>query len=213
MQLFPEQEQEIFIDGPIGLLQIIVASPKDISSNQIAVICHPHPQQSGTMHNKVVTTIHKSCEQLGMRTVRFNFRGVGKSEGQFAAGIGETEDVHAILTWLQQLYPHAEFLVAGFSFGAYIAYRLAALATHLPIKTLLTVAIPFYAPLAKLPEPTCQWIAVQALADEVVDNVAVKAWLINLTIKPKMIALEGASHFFHKRLIDLRELLIKALSE
>src|SRR6266481_7963290 len=112
------------IPGPAGPLEALTTCPA-VDAKAIAVICHPHPQYGGTMHNKVVHTLARGFGELGLRTVRFNFRGVEASAGEFAQGIGETEDVLAVLEWVRAHRPHDQVWLAGFSFGAYMAIRAA----------------------------------------------------------------------------------------
>jgi len=91
-----------------------------------AVVCHPHPQHGGTMRNKVVHTLARAFEIAGARSLRFNFRGVGLSEGVFGDIVGETEDALAVLNWVRERRPDDELWLAGFSFGAAVALRAAA---------------------------------------------------------------------------------------
>src|SRR5436189_4416294 len=95
-------------------------------SSMIGVVCHPHPLYQGTMHNKVVTTIAKAWQEMGMSTLRFNFRGVGLSEGEYGHGEGEQEDLKAVLNWILEQFPNAKICLGGFSFGAFIAAKVAA---------------------------------------------------------------------------------------
>ena len=99
MQFFPATETTFLLPGPAGDLEI-AAAPQD-GARATAIICHPHPLHGGTMTNKVVTTIARAFHELGLRTVRFNFRGVGKSAGKYAEGIGESDDLRAVITWVK----------------------------------------------------------------------------------------------------------------
>src|SRR5690349_14382972 len=89
-----------------------------------AVVCHPHPLHGGTMHNKVVYRIARGLRHAGLVVLRFNFRGVGASEGAHAHMTGEVEDARAALDWLRRRYPSLPFALAGFSFGARVITRL-----------------------------------------------------------------------------------------
>ena len=91
-----------------------------------AVVCHPHPLHGGTMHNKVVFRAAKAAWQAGLPTLRFNFRGVGKSTGSFSDGIGEREDVTAALDYLGTRFPAVPVCLIGFSFGASVGLRVGA---------------------------------------------------------------------------------------
>src|SRR5690625_6487933 len=130
-----------------------------------AVLCHPHPQHGGTMRNKVVTIMERSLRELGLRTLRFNFRGVGKSEGEFDDGAGELDDLLAVVDWVRRARPNDILWLGGFSFGGYIALKGA---QSLPVAQLLTIAPPVerYG-FADLQAPDCPWLCVQQDDDDV----------------------------------------------
>jgi uncharacterized protein len=115
------------LNGPAGRIETILWSvpsdPKVAPPALAAVVCHPHPLFGGTMHNKVVYQATKSIHQFGLPVVRFNFRGVGLSEGQHDNGHGEADDVHAVLDFLAEEFPGLPLLAAGFSFGAWVGLR------------------------------------------------------------------------------------------
>src|SRR3954468_24549832 len=110
------------IAGPAGAIECAIDSP-DGAPRGIAVVCHPHPQFGGTMDNKVVQTLARAFVQLGWRSVRFNFRGIGGSGGTWGDGRGEGDAALAVLTTFRgrSAEPPEPFLLAGFSFGAYVA--------------------------------------------------------------------------------------------
>src|SRR3990167_2550193 len=99
---FPEKETTLMLPGPVGKLEAIVAPGKGQETAIVAVICHPHSLFGGSMQNKVVHTVAKTLRDLGVATVRFNFRSVGGSDGAYDEGVGETDDVLAVLRWVQQ---------------------------------------------------------------------------------------------------------------
>ncbi len=213
--VFPSKSAEILLAGPAGKLQLLATSPtiELTASLSVAVICHPHPQFGGTMDNKVVTTLHRAFHDLGMRTVRFNYRGVGKSEGQFDEGVGETDDTLAVLDWVSQTCPNAKLYLAGFSFGAYVSYRVATQSAYREkLAYLLSITMPQYSGLATLPEPQCAWCLIQGEADEIVDAEAVFQWVKQLKSPPQVIKMPETSHFFHSKLVLLRETIIKQLT-
>ena len=115
------------LNGPAGLIEMILWSiPREAGANQpplAAVVCHPHPLYGGTMHNKVVYNAAKAIHQFGLPVVRFNFRGVGLSEGQHDAGQGEFEDMRSVLNFLAEEFPGVPLLAAGFSFGSWVGLR------------------------------------------------------------------------------------------
>ena len=117
--------ESLFLPGPAGKLEAILEEPEQESPVEAAVVCHPHPQGGGTMHNKVVYRLARGLRQSGCVVLRFNYRGVNLSEGEYAHGIGETADARAALDELRKRYVGLPLLAAGFSFGSRVALRLA----------------------------------------------------------------------------------------
>ena len=110
--------ESLAIAGPVGSLEALLEEPDHTEPRMAAVVCHPHPLYGGTMHNKVVYRIARGLRRAGVVVLRFNFRGVGKSEGEHAHMIGEIEDVRAALDFLRSRYPNLPYALAGFSFGS-----------------------------------------------------------------------------------------------
>ena len=203
---FPAERSEFFLRGPAGRLECAVDVPKPAEERAITVvICHPHPQHGGTMRNKVVTIIERSMRELGLRTVRFNFRGAGSSDGKFDDGYGETDDLFAVIEWVRHTRPHDQLWLAGFSFGAFITLRAA---SQLSLGQLISIAPPvdLYG-FSRLPRPECPWLVVQGDEDDVVSVDAVQSWAESTKPGPELIVMPNAGHFFHRRLMDLRGLL------
>ena len=117
--------ESLFIAGPAGKLEALLEEPETEAPVEAALVCHPHPQHGGTMHNKVVYRIARGLRRAGCAVLRFNYRGVNLSEGEYARGIGETEDARTVLNELKGRYPRLPVIAAGFSFGARVALRLA----------------------------------------------------------------------------------------
>ena len=113
------------IAGPAGKLEALLEEPEEGEPRFAALVCHPHPQHGGTMHNKVVYRIARGLRKTGGVVLRFNYRGVNLSEGTYADGVGELEDARVCLRFLRERYPELPFVVAGFSFGSRIALQLA----------------------------------------------------------------------------------------
>ncbi|MFZ0219608.1 MAG: alpha/beta fold hydrolase [Candidatus Aquirickettsiella sp.] len=202
----------LLLPGPTGQLEVMTTAP-EISRNPrtVAVICHPHPLFGGTLHNKVIYTLARCFNSLGLATVRFNFRGVGLSQGKYDHGNGENNDLLAVLAWLQESCPEHKIWLAGFSFGAYIAARAAKV---WPTEQLICVAPPIENfPFKDLPPFPCPWILVQGDADEIVSPTAVFSWVNSLEHPPEVIKIQGASHFFHGKLLELRDDLTTALNK
>ena len=202
--------ESVFIHGPSGKIQAVVEQPSETARKIIAIICHPHPLQEGTMNNKVVTTLVRTCQKLGAVAIRFNYRGVGESEGQYGNVVGELDDLRAVVVWAQQHYPNHTLWLAGFSFGSYIAAKVA---TELPTQQLISIAPPVgNMDFAHLPTLNCPWVIVQGDSDEVVSAQQVYDWLATRQEPHQLIRMPGVGHFFHGKLIELREALIAAIS-
>jgi alpha/beta superfamily hydrolase len=209
---FPELNQVFLLPGPMGDLEIATTPAKasPVPNNVVAVVCHPHPLFGGTMNNKVVTTLVRTFSEMGMATVRFNFRGVGNSAGVFAQGVGEQDDLLAVLAWLRLAKPLSGILLAGFSFGAGIAAHVAA---TMQVNQLVTVAPPVPRfNLENLPAISSPWLIVQGEEDDVVIPDDVYQWAAARVPAPKLIRIANAGHFFHGQLLVLREKIQAALA-
>lgn len=202
------ESEKLFIDGPVGKLEAMLESPGDLAEPAaVAVVCHPHPQHEGTMLNKVAHTLARSFVQLGAPALRFNFRGVGRSEGEFANAIGETDDALAALDFMHARWPNARLWLGGFSFGAQVS--LSAVQKR-DIEWLVTVAPPVERmALDDFTVPDCRWLLVQGGADDVVDPQGVSRWAKSLSPAPEFEWLDDAGHFFHGNLTALREIILR----
>jgi uncharacterized protein len=117
--------ETLFLAGAAGRLEALLEEPEEAGALEAAVVCHPHPRGGGTMHNKVVYRLARGLRKTGCIVLRFNYRGVNLSEGEYDEGVGETEDARAALRELERRYPNLPLLAAGFSFGSRVALRLA----------------------------------------------------------------------------------------
>jgi len=161
------------------------------------------------MENKVVTTLARALRDAGVATLRFNFRGVGGSAGAYDQGAGEIADADAVASWGAQHWPGKTLIIAGFSFGAYVALRLALQRTTARLIT-VAPAIEFINA-HKIGTPACPWLIVQGDADDVVNPKAVIAWAASLSPAPRLVVLPGVGHFFHGRLQELRNAVNSAI--
>jgi alpha/beta superfamily hydrolase len=200
---FPAQSATLQLDGPAGVLEVAVDRGDAPALPAVAIVCHPLPTEGGSMHNKVVTMAARALRELGLDTVRFNFRGVGASAGSFDNGEGECDDLRAVAAWVRAQRPDAALWLAGFSFGAYVSLRLAA---ELQPAVLVSIAPPVGRgwDFATIVPPTCPWLVVQGEADEIVDPQAVLDWANRLPDPPELVRMPDTSHFFHRKLMDLR---------
>ncbi len=207
---FPATSGSLLLPGPAGAIELDCSLPEAATARAgVAIVCHPHPLQGGTMHNKVVTITERALLELGLATVRFNFRGVGRSEGVHDNGEGETDDVAAIADWLRAQRPGDALWLAGFSFGAYVALRAAS--RVMPSQLVLVAPPAGRWDFSMVAPPSCPWLVVQGEEDEVVDPSAVYAWVDSLDPAPQLVRLPETGHFFHRRLMDLRGVLKNAL--
>lgn len=166
------------------------------------------------MDNKVVYTLSRFFAARDAVTVRFNFRGVGKSAGSFDHGNGEQADLAAVSQWLRQQpflqqHPSLPLWLAGFSFGSFVS---AISANQLGAEQLVSIAPPVQRfDFSQHALPSCPWLIVMGDADEVVEPQAVFDWAAGLPGNARLVKMAGAGHYFHGRLIDLREQLEQGL--
>lgn len=206
--MFPEKSSYLFLQGEAGKIELLLTPKNLINSlhntiDTVAIICHPHPLHSGTMDNKVVYTLHKTLHSLGCTTIRFNFRGVGRSEGNFDNSIGEYNDLMTIIEWIYEKKPNSKIILAGFSFGAFIALKAS---KKINCIQLISVAPAIHhQDYTKYMPINCPWLLIQGTQDEIVPSKLVYDWIASLTIKPYVIKFPNAGHFFHGELTELKE--------
>ena len=202
------QTQKTSFTGPAGAIDLALDTPAG-SSRGVAVIAHPHPLFGGTLDNKVVQTLARAFTQAGWTTVRFNFRGVGGSQGVYDEGRGEVDDMLAVV---QHAAPTGELALAGFSFGAFVTSQVfARLQPERPVAKLVlvgTAASRFaVAPIAASAHE--QTLVVHGELDDTVPLQAVLDWarpqLLPVTVVP------GGGHFFHGQLPRLKSLVARHL--
>lgn len=209
-----DNKEELTIGGPAGRLQALLELPEPASEirenakvDRVAIICHPHPQYEGTMFNKVVHTLARAHNQLGMPALRFNFRGVGDSEGGYAGGDGEGDDLLAVADYAKQRWPGVAIWLAGFSFGAVVSARKA-VATGASRLTSVAPAVNILSD--KLTDrPTMPWLIVHGAEDDIVPVQAVRDWVAANQPGPELVVMPGTGHFFHGELLTLRKLLLE----
>ena len=193
--------QGIVVAGPRGALECAVDAPAE-GMRGVAVICHPHPQHGGTMDNKVVQTLARVMLQLGYRAVRFNYRGVGASDGSWDEGRGEVDDALAVIA--AQRVPGLPLVLAGFSFGGYVA---AAAAARLPEdgRAARLVLVGASTEKQQVPEVPADTLVVHGELDDVVPLSATLAWARPQSLP--VVVVPGAGHFFHGQLMLLKSLV------
>lgn len=192
----------LHINGPVGLLETLYLPARE-PARGIAVINHPNPTQGGTFTNKVIQTAAKALAQMGFHCYLPNLRGTGNSEGQHDYGRGETDDCIAVIDYARAQHPDAPLLaIAGFSFGGYVATFAARQRTP-DLLLLIGAALGHYAtPAPPVPEPA-KTVIIHGAADEVVDLAKPLSWAAAQDLP--VIVLPECSHFFHGKLIQLRD--------
>jgi uncharacterized protein len=185
--------------GPAGTLEVAFNVPEG-AVRGVALIAHPHPLQGGTLDNKVVQTLAKTFAALGYAAVRFNFRGVGQSEGEFDDGIGETDDALAALAAAKLEFGELPVALAGFSFGSYVQTRVAHAITAERL-VLIGPAVKRF-PIEAVPPDT---IVIHGEEDDVVALSDVLAWARPQQLP--IVVFPGCGHFFHGRLPQLQRVI------
>jgi len=199
------------ITGPAGRQELLSAYPNGQCPNPgepVVIISHPHPLYGGSLTNKVVHILARGVEDLGMASVRYNFRGIGESEGEFDDGRGETADLLSIVDWVRNRHPDSPVWLAGFSFGAYItvnAYQAAG------AERIILVAPPVTLyDLSLVTQIAVPCAILQGGQDEVIDAGAVSDWVDQLVPRPDYHWIESAGHFFHGQLSVVRDFVKQA---
>jgi len=204
--------EEMLVPGPVGPIEVLTSCPECYTGTRpIAVVCHPHPLFGGSMKNKVVHILAQTFNDMGLLSVTFNFRGVGKSAGRFDQGNGESADLEAVVEFFRARHPQAPIWLAGFSFGAYVAAR-----AHNAVRAerLLLVAPPVTMfDFKPLPPVNIPWMVVQGGQDEIITPQAVSAWVSSQRPRPDYRWMADADHFFHGRLNRLRDEVMAAWGE
>jgi uncharacterized protein len=206
-----KRENPISIEGPAGVLEGLYFDQPD--ARGLALICHPNPVKGGTMLNKVVSTLQRTARDDGYITLRFNFRGVGGSTGSHDMDTGEIDDAEAALRWLQAQHPGLPLTLLGFSFGGFVAASLAGRveARGEMLERLFMVA-PAVSRLAGQPmAEQCTLTIIQPEDDEVIDPATVHAFSAELQRPHELLKVAECGHFFHGKLVDLKELVAPRL--
>lgn len=208
-QLNTPGEHLLMLEGELGLIEAVLTVPEQVNTSYAAVLGHPHSLQGGTMNNKVVTTLVRVFKELGIASLRFNFRGVGRSFGVYDEGLGESRDMLLFAKSWQERYPLAQFIFAGFSFGSYVAYRAAA---EFPRSLLISIAPPVHHyDYHEFKPDFSSWLIIQGDADEVVPASLVFDFAALESPALPVIVFPDTGHFFHGKLIELKSQLIDYL--
>ena len=210
----PRTEREL-VAGPAGRIECAVDRP-EAAPRGWALVCHPHPQQGGTLDNKVAQTVARAFLQLGWASVRFNFRGVGASEGGWGEGLGEIEDaraVHAAFAARPE-YAALPFALAGFSFGGWVAATLASSLvanTSGQAKPARLVLVGPSTEKQAVPSVPADTVVIHGETDDIVPLAATLAWARPQNLP--VIVFPGVGHFFHGQLGLLKNTLVRELHD
>jgi alpha/beta superfamily hydrolase len=205
----PRRIESHMIAGPAGGLEALLEEPEHDSPHEAVLVCHPHPQFGGTMHNKVVYRIARGLRRSGCVVLRFNYRGVNLSEGVYDHGRGETDDARAALSWLRQQYPDLPYSLAGFSFGSRIVLRLGC--TLPDVRRIIAVGFPtVYSEREYLLGCTKEKIFIQSTNDEHGPRLDLEMAYADVLPPKRLIWVEAEDHFF-KGALDEFERVIQSL--
>ncbi len=201
-----------FIQGRTGRIEAVYDKVKGANQEIVAVICHPHPLYQGSMHNKVVTTLSRAMKTLNIESYRFNYRGVGDSQGEYGEGVGELEDLLSVCKWIKENTSFKKIILCGFSFGGAIAYMgLNKLDNVVGLVTIAPAVDRF--DLTKFGEPNnIPWLVVQGIDDDTVNPNSVFDFTLK-TVKSDLtlVKMNEVGHFFHGKLIQLKDEVEKFL--
>jgi alpha/beta superfamily hydrolase len=192
------------VAGPAGTIECAIDAPAGVPRGTV-VVCHPHPQHGGTMDNKVVQTLARAFVALGWRSVRFNFRGVGGSQGAWDEGVGEVDDALAVIA----AFAEPSFMLAGFSFGAFVASQAAARLDDgaKPQRMVLVGPSTERQQMASVPADT---VVIHGEVDDVVPLASTLAWARPQSLP--VIVFPGVGHFFHGQLGLLKNVVVRELT-
>jgi len=206
----PRRIESHWLPGPAGRLEALLEEPENRAPQLAVLLCHPHPLYGGTMHNKVVYRLGRGLRGAGAVVLRFNFRGVGGSQGEYGEMAGEIEDARAALDWLRGRYPELPFGLAGFSFGA---RAISELGCAMPGARFLLAAgfstrLGSTAYLSKCPVPK---IFIQSTHDQFSPREEFERAYVEFALPKQVVWIESADHFFAGALERVEEAAGRAL--
>jgi uncharacterized protein len=200
--------ESLMLAGPAGKLEALLEEPEEGLPREAALVCHPHPQHGGTMHNKVVYRMARGLRRAGAVVLRFNYRGVNLSEGAYAQGEGELDDARAALAYLRARYPELPFTLAGFSFGSRIALRLACTGAGGSGGARRAIGVGFptvYPDRSYLASCRLPLAFVQSTHDQFGPMTDLEAMFASLPEPKQLVRIEAQDHFFSNALEELED--------
>ena len=200
----------LVLEGPAGPLEALLQEHDAHDHTLTALVCHPHPLFGGTMHNKVVHRVASTLHALGAAVLRFNFRGVGRSAGAFDRGEGELGDARAALAFVRERYPTARRWVAGFSYGSWVASRLAAGSPD--VERLILIAPPVHTQsFEEMSTYAVPKLVVQGMSDDICKPENLAAVFPGWAEPKRLMKVDDATHFFDKHLAGLAQAVREGL--
>jgi hypothetical protein len=204
----PRRIETHFIEGAAGQIEALLEEPESREATEVCLVCHPHPLYGGTMHNKVVYRMARALRRSGSVVLRFNFRGVGKSQGAHDEGVGELEDARLLLEWLRERHAGMPYSVAGFSFGSRIALRLGCSLEG--VRRVIAVGFPTKsANVEYLKTCLTPKVFVQSTHDEHGPRVELEAIYKDFSEPKEVHWVPAADHFFRDNLDALEETIFQ----
>lgn len=197
--------RNITLSGTAGALQgALTTTAAGGAPSPVLLLCHPHPQYGGSMHDAVLESVETALAPQIRASLRFNFRGVGDSDGAFDGGAGEVDDVVAAAQWLGSEFPSSPLWIAGYSFGSAMAWRAR---SRLVVERITLIAPPMGAMrFDEAPTQQCTISAIYGDADEYVDANALAAWAATQP-GATLHVIPGCDHFFGGHHQELKRLL------
>jgi alpha/beta superfamily hydrolase len=203
--------ESLFLEGPAGRLEALLEEPDEAAPREAALVCHPHPRHGGTMHNKVVYRIARGLRSAGAVVLRFNYRGVNLSQGEYAHGEGELADASAALAYLRGRYPGLPFTLAGFSFGSRVVLRLGCEGAG--ARRVIAVGFPtVYKDRSYLENCTVPRVFIQSTNDQYGPISELEPLVASLPNPKKLILVDAADHFFAGALPELEREIASTLT-
>jgi alpha/beta superfamily hydrolase len=203
----PRRIETLMLNGPAGRLEALLEEPEECEPVEAALVCHPHPRHGGTMHNKVTYRLARGLRKSGCVALRFNYRGVNLSEGEYAHGVGEVEDARAALSFLRHRYPNLPFTLAGFSFGSRIVLRLAC--ERIGARRVVAAGFPtVFKDVSYLNGCNIPRVFIQSTQDQYGPLPDLTRLIATLPEPKKLIAISAQDHFFAGALQELEDAVI-----
>jgi uncharacterized protein len=203
----PRRIETLMVNGPAGRIEALLEEPEEREPVEAALVCHPHPQHGGTMHNKVTYRLARGLRKAGCVVLRFNYRGVNLSEGGYAQGEGEVEDARAALSFLRHRYPNLPCTLAGFSFGSRIVLRLGC--ERIGARRVVAAGFPtVFKDVSYLSGCKVPRIFIQSTQDQYGPLPELTRLIATLPEPKQLIAIPAQNHFFAGALQELEDAVV-----